>query len=750
MPAPDPDILADFLTESNELIEVLDRDLVALEKDPSSEPLVNSAFRAMHTIKGAGSFLALEELTDVAHAAEDVLNLVRRQEVAMSEALMSGLLQAVDVLRVQLDELGNGSPLTLGSAELLAALRAHSSSDAKTKNGSESPSVPPARNRDLRLPDSKLDLLDYMVSDLEASLDQLQAVLSDLQATPGDAEAASMFASCCEELSRSVEFFELEQMLAEVSAAAEAAGALPTAPDTNRRQMVARLSGLHAILHRRAQSLAEGQVLAFDSAPLLARLARLAAGETLAAEELLPEDASPGEAVLRDCGGEELESSPGDEPADQAPAETAASAASAAAGSGTSGAAPAKASAPEASIRVDVNRLESLLNLVGELVLEKNRVLALSRQREGGSSTFHENLDQVASDLDRVTSELQLSVMKTRMQPMNKLFSRYPRVIRDLANATGKEIQLMILGGETEVDKSVIELLADPMVHLLRNCADHGIESAADRRKAGKSPSGKITVEASHEGSHVVISIVDDGRGIDATVVGEKAIEKGLITAEDATTMGHTDLLRLVFTPGFSTAAEVTGLSGRGVGMDVVHSNIAKLNGLIDLKSEVGIGTTVTFRIPLTLAIMQAMMTEAADAIYAIPLNNVVEIVEPEEADLPCVRGIDVLRLRDEVIPLVDLREVLGGRASQTAGTHVIVVGIGERRMGLRADGLVGQQEIVIKPLDEIFEGNRLVSGATVREDGGVSLILDVGAIVDQNHGRARSARRRQVAGEQA
>ena len=747
MPAPDPELLADFLAESNELIEVLDRDLVELEKQPGSDELVNSAFRAMHTIKGAGSFLALDALTGVAHAAEDVLNLVRKQEVQMSAELMSGLLRAVDVLRGQLDELGAGGACSAGPPDLVATLQSFCGPPTPTPTPAPAPAPGNAPggasaaggsggsggsgggDAASELPASKLDLLEFMVADLHGSLAQLGTHLAELRVTPSDAEAAAAFAVACAELGRSVDFFELSEMLAEVSVAAAAAEALPTLSPASQRQAVLRLGALHEVLGRRADRLAASRVLAFDALTLTERLAALGRGEELPADQHAPEDADAEETLRFDLGLPE--------PAGPAPAEPA-PAAAAQAPDAKPEPEPIKQAPAETSIRVDVARLETLLNLVGELVLEKNRVLALSRQRDGGSATFHEQLDQVASDLDRVTSELQLSVMKTRMQPMNKLFSRYPRVIRDLASATGKDIHLEIRGGETEVDKSVIELLADPMVHLLRNCADHGLEDAAGREAAGKPARGEVVVEASHEGSHVVISIQDDGRGIDPDAVAAKAIERGMITREEADAMSRQDLTRLVFAPGFSTAAEVTGLSGRGVGMDVVHSNIVKLNGLIDLDSEPGRGTTVRFRIPLTLAIMQAMMTEAADAVYAIPLANVIEIVEPEEGELPTVRGVDVLRLRDEVIPLIDLREVLGGEPDAGPGTHVIVVGSGERRMGLRADGLVGQQEIVIKPLDPLFEGNRLVSGATVREDGGVSLILDVGTIVESNHGRAR------------
>jgi two-component system chemotaxis sensor kinase CheA len=349
----------------------------------------------------------------------------------------------------------------------------------------------------------------------------------------------------------------------------------------------------------------------------------------------------------------------------------------------------------------------------------------------GVDHELSEAFAQVASDLDRVTSELQIGVMKTRMQPLSKLFNRYPRLIRDLSRSTGKEIDLKIIGGETEVDKSVLELLGDPLVHILRNSADHGVEMPEERLAAGKPAMGTIAIEAGHEGNHVVVRIMDDGRGLNAETIAKKAVEKGLATQDEIAGMPKSNIYKFIFEAGFSTARQVTDLSGRGVGMDVVRTNIAKLNGVVDVASDEGRGTTVSIRIPLTVAIMQAMMVCVDEAIYAIPLSNILEIVKPDAGQLYTIHGHKVMRLRDSVLPLISLSDMFASHSSTDGDpVYAVIVGLGSETAGLMVHDLIGQEEVVIKPLDTMFDQTHLVSGATVREDGGVSLILDISAMM--------------------
>ncbi len=400
----------------------------------------------------------------------------------------------------------------------------------------------------------------------------------------------------------------------------------------------------------------------------------------------------------------------------------------------------AQATNVDQTIRVEVGRLETLMNLVGELVLQKNRIAALSRKLGAAASmevASKEAMTLAASGLDRVTADIQVAVMRTRMQPLEKLFGKYPRLIRDLCGKTGKKIDLVIEGGETEVDKSIIEELGDPLVHLLRNSADHGIEMPADRVAAGKPETGTITLRASHEGSHVQILIIDDGRGFQREKILKKAVERGLVKSEDAGGLSDKEIYRFIMLPGFSTAEVVSDLSGRGVGMDVVRTNIESLDGSIDLSSKAGKGSTVAITIPLTVAILPAMMVAVAHEIYAIPLTNILEIVRPLADQISTVGGHRVMRLRDAVLPLIGAAELFGLESSKPVECpFVVVLTQNEKRVGLLVTRPIGQQEIVIKALDGLNSQSGTVSGATVRDDGGVSLIVDVGELVRIAEGR--------------
>ncbi len=733
----DPAILGDFLTESNELIEKLEEDLVKLESASGDDELINSVFRAMHTVKGSASFLALNPVVAVAHVAEDVLNLSRKGEVAITEGVMTRLLESVDVLRGQLDALNAGEMPGEGPPDLVEALKAIAAggdaADAPTEQADAAPAQDAQGGVPLELHPDKMALVEFMISDMREQLDEIESLAVALMDGESADAAAQEIRTKAGELELTADFFELDVLVGDVKSLAAAAAEAPGLDAGLRPAFGLRFATLIEVMRRRASGLDEGVVRELPTETLRERIALLAAGEGLPAEDLIDgvDQLLVHDGVL-EADAPVIAAEPAAAPAADPPAASEAPAA---------GAKPKPAertkpltSATEATIRVDVNRLESLLNLVGELVLEKNRVLGMARtyrRMPGSDNGFSDQLEQVSSALDRVTGDLQLGIMKTRMQPMEKLFGRYPRVVRDLAKATGKQIDLELVGGDTEVDKSVIEMLADPMVHLLRNCADHGLEGPEDRVAAGKPAAGQVTVSARHEGNHVVVEIIDDGRGIDPQKVGAKAVSKGLISAEEMASSSDSSLVRLIFAPGFSMAEEVSNLSGRGVGMDVVNTNITKLGGVIDVASELGQGTTVSFRIPLTLAIMQAMMTEVGEAAYAIPLTNIVEIVQPEGDALTTVRGNNVLRLRDEVIPLVDLSQRLDGVTQPDPLPYAVVVGLGDRRAALQVAGLIGQQEIVIKPLDPMFENSQEVSGATVREDGGVSLILDVASLLE-------------------
>ena len=399
-------------------------------------------------------------------------------------------------------------------------------------------------------------------------------------------------------------------------------------------------------------------------------------------------------------------------------------------------AAPTKRAATtvEQTIRVDVKRLDHLMNLIGELVLAKNRLMKINEDVEERyeGEEFLEELTQVVSIVSLVTTDLQIAVMKTRMLPIGKVFNKFPRMIRDLSRELNKKIELVLAGEDTELDKSLVEEIGDPLVHIIRNSCDHGIETPEERVAKGKPEGGTISLKAYNEGNQIVIQIDDDGKGLDPQMLKEKSFEKGIITEKEMDTMSDKEAYSLIFRPGFSTAAAVTSVSGRGVGMDVVKTNIEKLNGMIDIESEVNVGTTIKLKIPLTLAIIQALLVGVQEEHYAIPLASVLETVRISKDEIYTVEGKSVMRLRDDVLSLVHIGDIFEVERILDASEHayVVVLGLGTSKLGLIVDTLVGQEEIVIKSLGDYLKGIEGVAGATIRGDGGVTLIVDVAALM--------------------
>lgn len=389
---------------------------------------------------------------------------------------------------------------------------------------------------------------------------------------------------------------------------------------------------------------------------------------------------------------------------------------------------------PEQTIRVEVKRLDHLMNLIGELVLGKNRLLKIYddvEERYEGEK-FLEELNQVVSAVSLVTTDLQIAVMKTRMLPVSKVFNKFPRLVRDLSRELSKEIELITTGEDTELDKSIVEEIGDPLVHMIRNSCDHGIESPDEREAKGKPRKGTVKLKAYNEGNQIVIAIEDDGAGMDPDFLKRKAIEKGIITEREAEQLSDKESYALIFRPGFSTAAKVTGISGRGVGMDVVKTNIEKLNGIIDIDSELGKGSVFKLKIPLTLAIMQSLLVSVQEEFFAIPLASVLETVRISIDEIYTIEGKNVLRLRNEILSLVRLSDMFGVEQVFETGEHVyvVIIGLAESKLGIIVDGLVGQEEIVIKSMGDYLQGIEGIAGATIRGDGGVTLITDVAAMM--------------------
>ena len=764
----DPSLIQDFLTESNELLEQLDSDLVKLEEiddDSESKELLNGVFRALHTIKGAASFLSMTTLTTFAHAAEDALNKLRKGEVAVTTEIMDAMLRSVDILRGMLGEVAASQPITEGPAELIQQLHAIAESQADiadaepaAETATQSPSSPAdteasgnAIESQLDLPPAKADLLDFMAADLADSARQIGDLLTEVRDTATRSEGAARLGQVTGPMRQTADFFELDGLACLVDLLEKAAAAINTVSQENYLELLVRLEAINHLIDEQSEALNRKIAMNWPLGTFKERVESLAQGDALSSDVAGLHQNEVEKVLVLDAVIEPADSSRSTQETTAAqPAETTtsqslgqeaakpkASNQEPAPQSQTKGGGEAKtktAAVGDQTVRVEVGRLEALLNLVGQLVLNKNRVVALSR-RLNEFGLPHETVEDFAGasgELDRLIGELQIGVMRTRMQPLSKLFDRYPRVIRDMARKTGKKLHLEIAGKETEVDKTVLENLADPLVHILRNSADHGIEDPQKRIDSGKPDVGTIRLNAEHQGSHVRVEIIDNGKGLDREVIGKKAVEKGLTSPDQLPAMSDEDVFRFIFAAGFSTAAQVTDLSGRGVGMDVVRTNIQKLNGTINVRSVKGEGTTIEILIPLTVAIMPAMIVGVGKHLYAVPLTTILEIVRPEQASLYSVKGQPVLKLRDKVLPLLDMRQKLKESESDQAQKFAVIVGVGNDQIGLVVDRLIGQQEIVIKSLDDCYATQGPFSGATIREDGGVSLILDVNQLVRQ------------------
>ncbi|MBT5934493.1 chemotaxis protein CheW [Sulfurimonas sp.] len=678
------EILQDFLVESFELIEQLDQDLVELENTPEDLELLNGIFRVAHTVKGASSFLNFDVLTHLTHHMEDVLNKARHGELILVPDIMDVVLESIDLMKALLETIRDTSAdAGVDVADCVIKL------DAITKGQvPESIESPVVVEEVLVEPEPELD---YNSMDDAAVEDEIQRLLSERQAQDKAKRKAKIDAG--------------ETVLAAPSIKKEPS----VEPDYDNMDDNEIEAEIQRLLNDRQNE---------DKAK---RKAKIDAGETVLVAPSIVE-----EVVVTPAPKPTPESLPTPKPTPVVVKKK----------EEEQAAAPTKRApaAVEQTIRVDVKRLDHLMNLIGELVLAKNRLIKINddvEERYEGEE-FLEELNQVVSIVSLVTTDLQIAVMKTRMLPIGKVFNKFPRMIRDLSRELKKNIELEISGEETELDKSIVEEIGDPLVHIIRNSCDHGIETPDIRAGQGKNEAGTICLKAYNEGNQIVIQIDDDGKGLDATMLKEKSLEKGIITDKEADNMSNKEAFSLIFKPGFSTAAAVTSVSGRGVGMDVVKTNIEKLNGIIDMDSEVGVGTSMKLKIPLTLAIIQALLVGVQEEYYAIPLASVLETVRISKEEIYTVEGRSVMRLREEVLSLVHIGDIFEvERILDSAEyAYVVVLGLGTSKLGLIVDTLVGQEEIVIKSLGDYLKGIEGIAGATIRGDGGVTLIVDVVALM--------------------
>ncbi len=599
-------IIDEFMVETNEIVDALDSNLVKLENEPDNLDLLNEIFRGAHTMKGTSGFLGFTELTRLTHRMEDVLNRLRKGEIKVTENIMDVLLEAVDFVKLVLQDIIENKQGSTELDDIIAKLEmVYKEGDVNSGGGGESASPEQPQTQ-------------------AAPTESDQAVVAEAEAEP-EAEV------------------EVEtEAAAEPEHAAEAAEPVAVA---------------------------------------------------------------------------------------QAPKAEAAKAEAPAAGKNTKKDFQKRI---DSTIRVGVDRLDSLVNMVGELVLGRNALMQSSgiMQHRYESDREFEHLTQAASQINFITTELHMAIMKMRMLQVGNVFNKYPRVVRDLSRELKKKIDLHISGEETELDKSVIEEINDPLVHLIRNSVDHGVETPEERIKAGKTERGNIHLSAFQEGNNIIIQVRDDGKGMNLEIIKKKAIEKGLTTPERLETLADKEIIDFILQPGFSTAVKTTNVSGRGVGMDVVKTNIEKLKGTLELETEEGKGSLVTIKLPLTLAIVQGLLIRCGDDIFAIPLTSVKETVVINPNQIKYVNQKPVIKLRDSILPLVELTDVLFNKHETRDGQiRVVVVGLAEKQLGLIVDSLIGQEEVVIKSMGEYLGDTPGIAGATIMGDGRVRLIVDLASL---------------------
>ncbi|MGC3305316.1 chemotaxis protein CheA [Pseudomonas aeruginosa] len=737
----DEEILQDFLVEAGEILEQLSEQLVELESRPDDMDLLNAIFRGFHTVKGGAGFLQLNALVECCHIAENVFDILRKGERRVSSELMDVVLQALDTVNAMFDQVREQSEPTPATPELLAALaRLAEPEGAAPAEPVQAPpaAVPPAEPAAPPEAPAQSGSSDITDDEFEQLLDALQgdeapaSAVAEASAAPaGDEISDAEFEALLDQLHGKGKFVPpaVSAEPAQVPAEAVEPAAAAAGDDISDDEFEALLDELHG----------KGK---FGDVP---EAAGTPAAPAAAAPAAAP--AEPGKAPAA-AGGDEISDDEFESLLDElhgkgkfnGASEAVAAAAAvakniAAKSPAAKPVAPAKAAAArpaapdrpaaseaETTVRVDTARLDEIMNMVGELVLVRNRLVRL------GLNSGDEAMAKAVANLDVVTGDLQMSVMKTRMQPIKKVFGRFPRLVRDLARNMKKEINLELVGEETDLDKNLVEALADPLVHLVRNAVDHGIESPEGREAAGKPRVGQVVLSAEQEGDHILLMITDDGKGMDAEVLRNKAVEKGLLERDAADRLTDLECYNLIFAPGFSTKTEISDVSGRGVGMDVVKTKISQLNGTVNVFSQKGSGSKIVIKVPLTLAIMPTLMVMLGSQAFAFPLVNVNEIFHLDLSRTNVVDGQEVVIVRDKALPLFYLKRWLVPSAAheEQGEGHVVILSVGTQRIGFVVDQLVGQEEVVIKPLGKMLQGTPGMAGATITGDGRIALILDV------------------------
>ncbi len=657
-----------FLQEAEEQLEVLERETLALEENPTAERL-QVIFRAAHTLKGSSRAMGYSHMAELTHEMENVLDLLRNQAIELSSSITDALLAAQDVLGQMRDSITNGEGDQIECTPLIEKLRqcANGSAPAPiSAGGSVARTLPTELTERLRDASHDAAVLEFRV---EIATDCIMKFARAIMSMNTIRERATLIGTLPSEEDLEEERFDTSFSLFVV-------------PQATEEEIRTALMGI-------------GEIKSVEVTPWTDSSHET---ETPAATTNVVE-----------LSGEPVNAN---------------------------GATPNKPkSEASQTVRVDVARLDNMMNLVGELVIDRTRLASIESKLSEQHIAGIDELSEAVSHIHRITADLQDQIMKARMLPVDTVFNRFPRVVRDLAHKLGRDVKLVIEGRDTELDRSVIEVIGDPLLHILRNSIDHGIEPPEVRVAAGKPAQGTVTVAARHEENHIVIEISDDGKGIDVERVKAKAIENGLIDRSVAAGMSEKDALNLIFASGLSTATEVSEVSGRGVGMDIVRANIQKLGGLIDLESTPGAGSRFTLKLPLTLAILRGLLVDVAEQMFVIPISTVVETLRIPEDEVQIVQRSDVVVVRGVTTPLVHPKAIFNSGQKRTGladdkNVIVVIVGLANHRLGLVVDGLIGEQEVVIKPLSAFCGDAPGVMGATILGNGQVALIMDVSGLV--------------------
>lgn len=665
-----------FLDEAEEQLQLMEEDFVRLEKEADSQDLLQEIFRAAHTLKGSSATLGHRAMAEVTHGMENVLDKLRKGKLTVSTALMDTLFACLDVLKTFKEEIANGDETTVDTQIVLARLASVDTGAAAEAAAAVMPAAPATQ---LAIPALTAEEEGKLSAGHSAGFTPYWIVLAFDPNGPMPAVRAFQALLAVQEAGQLVRSWPTQEEVEQDKVEADLRILLLTKEGADRlRQLLSEVP--------------EAQVAELSVVP------------AHAAADL---DADHDEAGL--------------EPAHKA--------------NGAKGGGRRPVSGR--TVRVDVDVLDNLMNLVGELVIDRTRLSQIIGILEGDRTgdEVSQELGRASAHIGRVTSELQEEIMRARMLPVDNLFKKFPRMVRDSAQALNKEINFIIRGEDTELDRSVIEEIGDPLMHLLRNAVDHGIEPPMERLKAGKPSQGTVILEASHEENHIIIDVRDDGRGIDPAKLRASAVKKGLLTDEAARRLSDAEAIRLIFAAGFSTKEQVSDLSGRGVGMDVVHKNIEKLNGAVDVKTEVGKGAEFRIKLPLTLAIIRALLVDLLGTTYCIPLNSVTETIRIEEHEVQAVRGREVYVYRGSVVPLLRLDQAFElERSADSPGSgelFVVIVNLFGKQVGIVVDSLIGEQDVVIKSLGKFIGEVPGISGATILGDGNVAIILDVASLIN-------------------